>query len=36
MAGGGDLRVPPEVWSPTGGFYADPRRWKRNTALVAA
>ena len=22
------------IWSPTGGFYADPKHWKRNTALV--
>lgn len=24
------------IWSPAGGFYADPKKWKRNTALAAA
>lgn len=22
------------VWSPAGGFFADPKHWKRNTALA--
>ncbi|KAG7669970.1 hypothetical protein Ndes2526B_g06343 [Nannochloris sp. 'desiccata'] len=36
MAGGdGGLHVPKEIWSPAGGFYADPRKWKRNTFVVA-
>ncbi|KAI7840218.1 hypothetical protein COHA_006000 [Chlorella ohadii] len=34
MGGGGDLHVPKEIWSPAGGFYADPKRWKRNTAVI--
>lgn len=32
MAGGD---YPPHVWSPAGGWYADPRRWRRGTLLVA-
>jgi hypothetical protein len=34
MAGGGDY--PKGVWSPAGGWYADPRHWRRGTALVVA
>ncbi|KAI3435772.1 hypothetical protein D9Q98_001830 [Chlorella vulgaris] len=34
--GGGDLNVPKEIWSPTGGFFADPKKWKRNTLITAA
>ncbi len=26
--------APAEIWSPAGGFYADPKRWKRNTAVI--
>ncbi|KAL4458383.1 hypothetical protein ABPG75_013248 [Micractinium tetrahymenae] len=36
MGGGGDLHVPKGLWSPTGGFFADPKRWKRNTLLAVA
>lgn len=25
-----------EIWSPAGGFYADPKKWKRNTLITAA
>lgn len=30
--------LPPlaEIWSPAGGFYADPRLWKRNTVITVA
>ena len=24
------------IWSPAGGWYADPRHWRRNTALAFA
>lgn len=24
-----------EIWSPAGGFYADPKKWRRNTVIVA-
>ena len=33
MGAAGDY--PPGVWSPAGGWYADPRRWRRGTLLVA-
>jgi hypothetical protein len=33
MAGGD---YPKHVWSPAGGWYADPRHWRRNTALAVA
>lgn len=23
-----------EIWSPAGGFYADPRHWRRNTLIA--
>lgn len=25
-----------EIWSPTGGFFADPKKWKRNTFVTVA
>jgi hypothetical protein len=34
--GGGDLHVPKGLWSPAGGFYADPKKWRRNTLVAAA
>eukprot|EP00890_Picochlorum_soloecismus_P000160 jgi/Picsp_1/1144/NSC_04625-R1_protein len=34
--GGGDLHVPKEIWSPAGGFFADPKHWRRNTAVAIA
>ena len=24
----------PDVWSPSGGWYADPRGWRKNTAMA--
>jgi hypothetical protein len=24
------------IWSPAGGWYADPKRWRRNTAICFA
>jgi len=29
-------RYPKEVWSPAGGWYAQPANWKANTAIMAA
>lgn len=29
-------RYPKHVWSPSGGWYAQPHNWKANTAVVAA
>lgn len=36
MGGGTDYRpyYPKEVWTPTGGWYCDPPKWRRNTALT--
>lgn len=27
-------RYPKEVWSPAGGWYAQPANWRRNTAVM--
>lgn len=24
-----------EIWSPAGGFFADPKNWRRNTVVAA-
>mmetsp|Transcript_12801 Transcript_12801/g.18894 ORF Transcript_12801/g.18894 Transcript_12801/m.18894 type:complete len:89 (+) Transcript_12801:112-378(+) len=32
--GGPKLNYPKYVWSPAGGWYANPPNWKRNTALA--
>lgn len=29
-------RYPKEVWSPAGGWYAQPANWKANTAIIGA
>ncbi|MBN8495150.1 MAG: hypothetical protein J0M00_27360, partial [Burkholderiales bacterium] len=29
-------RPPAGIWSPAGGFFADPKKWKRNTVLAVA
>lgn len=29
-------RYPKEVWSPAGGWYAQPANWKANTAIMGA
>ncbi|KAK9840385.1 hypothetical protein WJX74_008977 [Apatococcus lobatus] len=35
MAGGhGVPDYPTGVWSPAGGWHADPKHWKRNTAVA--
>ena len=44
MAGGGHEGhghghypgYPTEVWTPTGGWYADPKLWRRNTFVAMA
>lgn len=28
------LRYPKHVWSPAGGWYAQPANWKANTAVI--
>ncbi|OHE97304.1 hypothetical protein CORC01_07359 [Colletotrichum orchidophilum] len=30
------LSYPKHVWSPAGGWYAQPANWKRNTAVIGA
>ncbi|KAG6038743.1 hypothetical protein E4U41_003770 [Claviceps citrina] len=35
MGGGGKVPYPKHVWSPAGGWYAQPANWRANT-LVAA
>ena len=35
MGGGTKIRFPSHVWTPTGGWYANPKNWKRNTMVVA-
>lgn len=32
--GGGRFEYPKYVWSPTGGWWNEPRHWRRNTALA--
>ncbi|KAG9195307.1 hypothetical protein G6011_00428 [Alternaria panax] len=34
MGGGGKIPYPKHVWSPAGGWYAQPANWKANTAVV--
>ncbi|RQM07860.1 hypothetical protein DH86_00000735 [Scytalidium sp. 3C] len=36
MGGGGKIPYPKHVWSPAGGWYAQPRNWKANTAVFGA
>ena len=31
---GGQHNFPKEVWSPAGGWWADPKNWKRNTGFA--
>ncbi|MCJ1245782.1 hypothetical protein MMC30_002986 [Trapelia coarctata] len=33
--GGGKIPYPKHVWSPAGGWYAQPANWKANTAVMA-
>mmetsp|Transcript_25416 Transcript_25416/g.37476 ORF Transcript_25416/g.37476 Transcript_25416/m.37476 type:complete len:81 (-) Transcript_25416:123-365(-) len=34
MGGGRRFPFPKYVWTPYGGWWADPKNWKRNTAFV--
>ncbi|GJC78386.1 hypothetical protein ColLi_01224 [Colletotrichum liriopes] len=34
--GGPKVPYPKHVWSPAGGWYAQPANWKRNTAVIGA
>lgn len=34
MGGGGKIPYPKHVWSPAGGWYAQPKNWKSNTAIM--
>ncbi|QKX62353.1 uncharacterized protein TRUGW13939_09512 [Talaromyces rugulosus] len=36
MGGGPKIPYPKEVWSPAGGWYAQPGNWKANTAIMFA
>ncbi|KAJ5940989.1 hypothetical protein N7516_001157 [Penicillium verrucosum] len=36
MGGGGKIPYPKEVWSPSGGWYAQPANWRANTAIMGA
>jgi hypothetical protein len=33
MGGGRRFEYPKHVWSPAGGWWANPTHWKRNTAI---
>ncbi|KAK4134332.1 hypothetical protein BT67DRAFT_442254 [Trichocladium antarcticum] len=33
MGGGPRVPYPKHVWSPAGGWYAQPKNWKANTAI---
>ncbi|KAI7259612.1 hypothetical protein KC345_g10258 [Hortaea werneckii] len=35
-SGGGKIPYPKHVWSPAGGWYAQPANWKQNTAVMGA
>ncbi|KAF9730927.1 hypothetical protein PMIN06_005799 [Paraphaeosphaeria minitans] len=34
MGGGGKIPYPKHVWSPAGGWYAQPANWKANTFVM--
>ncbi|KAJ4425182.1 hypothetical protein N0V82_000237 [Gnomoniopsis sp. IMI 355080] len=36
MGGGPKVPYPKHVWSPAGGWYAQPSNWKVNTAVFGA
>ncbi|CAM9776298.1 unnamed protein product [Chrysoparadoxa australica] len=36
MGGGRRYHYPKYVWSPAGGWWADPKNWKRNTMFASA
>ncbi|KAG5917318.1 hypothetical protein E4U42_007298 [Claviceps africana] len=35
MGGGGKVPYPKHVWSPAGGWYAQPGNWRANTVIAA-
>ncbi|KAF2479782.1 hypothetical protein BDY17DRAFT_304636 [Neohortaea acidophila] len=35
-SGGPKIPYPKHVWSPAGGWYAQPANWKANTAIMGA
>ncbi|OMJ24989.1 hypothetical protein AYI70_g1210 [Smittium culicis] len=35
MGGGPVKPYPKHVWSPSGGWWSQPKAWKKNTAIVA-
>ncbi|PHH62245.1 hypothetical protein CDD81_7305 [Ophiocordyceps australis] len=36
MGGGKKIPYPKHVWSPSGGWYAQPKNWKSNTLIAGA
>ncbi|KAI5466597.1 hypothetical protein BGZ63DRAFT_369021 [Mariannaea sp. PMI_226] len=36
MGGGGKIPYPKHVWSPAGGWYAQPANWRVNTLIAGA
>ncbi|CEJ80328.1 hypothetical protein VHEMI00518 [[Torrubiella] hemipterigena] len=36
MGGGGKIPYPKHVWSPAGGWYAQPANWRGNTFIAGA
>ncbi|KIW93554.1 uncharacterized protein Z519_06159 [Cladophialophora bantiana CBS 173.52] len=34
MGGGGKVPYPKHVWSPAGGWYAQPHNWRANTLVM--
>ncbi|GAB7358954.1 hypothetical protein MBLNU230_g5029t1 [Neophaeotheca triangularis] len=34
MGGGGKVSYPKHIWSPAGGWYAQPANWRTNTAVM--
>ncbi|KAJ4156884.1 hypothetical protein NW754_008521 [Fusarium falciforme] len=34
MGGGGKVPYPKHVWSPSGGWYAQPSNWRANTLIA--
>ncbi|KND90468.1 hypothetical protein TOPH_05007 [Tolypocladium ophioglossoides CBS 100239] len=36
MGGGGKIPYPKHVWSPAGGWYAQPANWRGNTLIAGA
>jgi hypothetical protein len=35
MGGGGKIPYPKHVWSPSGGWYGQPKNWKSNTVIFS-